>query len=58
MAEKKHTSFALLQILQEESDENHILNASQLAEKLDQRLNVRVERRTIYSNIEMLEQKN
>ncbi|MDO4414088.1 MAG: WYL domain-containing protein [Erysipelotrichaceae bacterium] len=56
MAEKKHTSFALLQILEEESDENHILNASQLAEKLDQRLNVRVERRTIYSNIEILRQ--
>jgi hypothetical protein len=35
MAEKKHISFALLQILQEETDENHILSAPQLLDKLN-----------------------
>lgn len=56
MAEKKHISFALLQILQEESDENHILTASDLIEKIDQRLGIPIERRTVYSNIQILRQ--
>lgn len=56
MAEKKHISFALLQILQEETDENHILSASELIEKLNQRLDLCIERRTLYSNIDILRQ--
>lgn len=56
MAEKKHISFALLQILQEESDENHILTANDLIERIDQRLGTSIERRTVYSNIQILRQ--
>lgn len=56
MAEKKHISFALLQILQEESDENNILSAGELLEKLNKRLDLSIERRTLYSNIDILRQ--
>lgn len=56
MAEKKHISFALLQILQEETDENHILSAPQLLDKLNKRLDLNIERRTLYSNIDILRQ--
>lgn len=56
MAEKKHTSFALLQILQEETDENHILSANELLNLVNQRLDLSIERRTLYSNIEVLRQ--
>ena len=56
MAEKKHTAFALLQILQEESDENHILTVNELIEKINVKCNVSIERRTLYSNIEILRQ--
>ncbi len=56
MAEKKHTAFALLKILQEESDEEHILTAPQLIAKLHQALGITIERRTLYSNIEILRQ--
>ena len=56
MAEKKHISFTLLQILQEETDEDHILSASELMERINQRLDLNIERRTVYSNIDILRQ--
>lgn len=56
MAEKKHISFALLQILQEETDENHALSAGELMERINRRLNLSIERRTVYSNIDILRQ--
>lgn len=56
MAEKKHTSFALLQILQEETDADHILSANELLDKLNKRLDLNIERRTLYSNVEILRQ--
>lgn len=56
MAEKKHSPFLLLQILQEETDENHILTTQQLLEKLNSRLEFSIERRTLYSNMEILRQ--
>ncbi len=56
MAEKKNSAFALLNILIENTDEEHILTTKELQEKLDQQYNLKLERRTIYSNIEMLEQ--
>ena len=56
MAEKKHISFALLQILQEETDANHPLSANELMKRINRRLNLDIERRTIYSNIDILRQ--
>lgn len=56
MAEKKYSALALLDILIEESDEEHILSAKDLQQKLQQRFNLQLERRTIYSNLDILEQ--
>ena len=56
MAEKKHSSFALLRILEEETDEEHILTANQLMSRLAEQYDLHVERRTLYSNIEILRQ--
>ncbi|MBR2825698.1 MAG: WYL domain-containing transcriptional regulator [Solobacterium sp.] len=56
MAEKKYSALALLDILIEESDEDHILTAKELQQKLLQRFNLQLERRTIYSNLDILEQ--
>ena len=43
----------LLQIFQQESDENHCLNATMLADKLAQQ-NINADRKTIYSDIKKL----
>ena len=48
MAEKKTIILQLLKILQEETDQNHTINAQQLAERLE------CNRKTIYANIDML----
>ena len=56
MAEKKHSAFALLNILQELTDEKHILSAGQLMKLLHERYNLNIERRTLYSNIDILRQ--
>jgi len=56
MAEKKHSAFALLHLLQEESDEDHILSAPQIMEKLKTVYGIELERRTLYSNVEILRQ--
>lgn len=56
MAEKKHLSFTLLQILQEETDAEHTLTANELIERIENRLGIRIERRTIYSNMQILRQ--
>ncbi len=56
MAEKKHTPFTLLKILQEETDEDHILSAADLIARMNARLGLSMERRTLYSNIEILRQ--
>ncbi len=56
MAEKKQIAFALLKILQEETDENHIMPAGVLMDKLNRQLNLDIERRTLYANIELLRQ--
>ena len=48
MADKKTIILQLLKILQEETDQNHTLNAQQLADRLE------CNRKTIYANIDML----
>ena len=56
MAEKKQSVLALLDILVENTDEDHILSTRQLQELLQTKYNLNIERRTLYSNLEMLEQ--
>lgn len=56
MAEKKYSPFALLDILIRNTDEEHILTAKQLQDQLLQLYDLDLERRTIYSNIDILEQ--
>ncbi len=56
MAEKKHTPFILLQILQDETDENHPLSASKLIDRIYEASGILIERRTLYSNIDILRQ--
>ena len=56
MAEKKHSALALLDILVTYSDEDHILTTQQLQEHLKNQYDLDIERRTLYSNIEILRQ--
>lgn len=46
----------LMEILLERTDEEHVLNATELCRILEQEYNVQTERRTIYSDIETLQQ--
>ena len=56
MAEKKHSVLAVLEILENETDEEHILTCPQLLQKVEERTGIRLDRRTLYSNIQMLEE--
>lgn len=56
MAEKKHSVLALLDILTQYSDEQHILTMKELQSLLKQIYDLELERRTVYSNMDMLEQ--
>lgn len=56
MAEKKHSAFLVLDILREYSDEDHILSAKEIMSLLLKQYGLQIERRTLYSNIEILEQ--
>ena len=56
MAEKKHSAFALLKILTEYSDMDHILTTKQLQSLLKDQYGLDLERRTLYSNLDILEQ--
>ena len=54
MAEKKFLPFIVLQILEELSDESHILSTNELINHIEMRSGISIERRTLYSNIEIL----
>lgn len=56
MAEKKHTNIWILDILKEYSDENHPLTTKDIQSILESRYGVELERRTIYSNLDILRQ--
>ena len=56
MAEKKQSNMLLLDILKKYSDENHILSTKDLQRLLENQYGVNLERRTIYSNLEILRQ--
>lgn len=55
MEDKKTSVLALLKILEEHSDENHILTQPELLSLLETIYNVSIDRRTLYKNIEMLQ---
>ena len=56
MAEKKQSNMLLLDILKKYSDENHILSTKDLQKHLETLYGVNLERRTIYSNLDILRQ--
>ena len=56
MAEKKHSVLALLEILKNDSDKDHILSSSEIRKKMSDVYGLDIERRTLYSNIDMLEE--
>ena len=54
MAEKKHSILAVLEILRKYSDEDHILSSAQINEYLVNEYDLKLERRTLYANLEIL----
>ena len=56
MAEKKQSNMLLLDILKKYSDQDHILSTKDLQKHLETQYGVNLERRTIYSNLEILRQ--
>ena len=55
MEDKKTSVLALLRILEEHTDDEHILSQPDLLNLLDTIYDVKLERRTLYKNIEMLQ---
>lgn len=55
MIEKKTSILALLRILEENTDENHIISQPKLLEMIENQYGVPLDRRTLYKNIEMLQ---
>ncbi len=54
MEEKKTSIIALLKVLEKYSDEDHILRQSQLLKLIETEYGVKVTRKTLYRNVEML----
>lgn len=54
MAEKKESILATLKVLDKFSDEDHPLSAMQIQQYLKEEFGVEIERRTIYSNLDLL----
>ncbi len=56
MAEKKYSALAMLDILKENTDKDHPLTTKEIISLLEMKYGLLLERRTIYSNIELLKQ--
>lgn len=54
--DQKLRTLRLMSIMLERTDENHMLNATQLCNILDQEYGISTDRRTIYSEMDILEQ--
>ncbi len=54
MADKKELPLVLLEILQNYTDENHILSTKELIRITEDRYDLTMERRTLYANIDLL----
>ena len=55
MADKKEIPFALLEVLKRYTDENHYLSTKQIIQIMENEYDVTLERRTLYANIELLQ---
>ncbi len=55
MADKKELPLALIEIFKTSTDKDHILSAVQIRKKLESKYGLTLERRTLYSNIDLLE---
>lgn len=53
--DQKLRTLYLMQIMMEETDEEHILNAADLTRILKQKYDIDIDRRTIYSDVEVME---
>ena len=51
----KMRTLCVMQILNERTDENHILNASDLCQILETEYDITADRRTIYNEVEILQ---
>ena len=56
MAEKKTSTLAILEILREHSDEEHIITQKEILRLLQERYGINLDRRSLYRNIEMLQE--
>lgn len=54
MEEKKTSTLALLKILEEETDADHMLSCPELQQKLSDQYGLDLDRRTLYKNVDML----
>ena len=54
MSDKKSLPFAILKILTEYTDDNHILRSTEIKKILEQDYGLKLERRTLYSNVQLL----
>lgn len=54
MEDKKTSTLAILTILKEQSDENHIIRQPKLLEMLESTYHIKLDRRTLYRNIDTL----
>ena len=54
MQEKKTNLLAVLQVLKDYTDENHILSQKEIAEHLNNEYGLTIDRRTVYKDIRML----
>ncbi len=56
MAEKKSGLLAVLEVLRENSDENHLLSRQEIIERIQENRGLTMDRRTLYSCINLLEE--
>ena len=56
MVSNRANAICLLKVLQEYSDENHILSMREIKEKLKNSYDITIDRRTVYSTVELLQQ--
>lgn len=54
MEEKKTSILAVYKVLEEFSDENHPLTRTEITDLIKKQYNIKIDRRTLYRNIEML----
>ena len=56
MADEKQKILCLMKVLEEETDVSHPMNAAQLSERVEARFGLGINRKTVYSDIEKLQQ--